>query len=58
MLLATALVLVFAGFVEGSFSQMSAKTVPYPLKIGVAVLLFGGLVFWLFGRRLDTTEGR
>ena len=52
MLLATALVLVFAGFVEGSFSQMSAKTVPYPLKIGVAVVLFGGLVFWLFGRRL------
>jgi uncharacterized membrane protein SpoIIM required for sporulation len=56
MLLATALVLVFAGFVEGSFSQMSAKTVPYPLKIGVAVVLFGGLVFWLFGRRLGAEE--
>jgi uncharacterized membrane protein SpoIIM required for sporulation len=51
MLLAAALVLIVAGFVEGSLSQMSAKTVPYGLKIAVAVLLFGGLVFWLFGRR-------
>jgi hypothetical protein len=44
--------------VEGSFSQMSAKTVPYGLKIGVAVLLFGGLVFWLFGRRLGPRQVR
>lgn len=56
MLLATAIVLVAAGLVEGSFSQMSAKTVPYPLKIGVAALLFGGLMFWLFGRRLGPDE--
>jgi uncharacterized membrane protein SpoIIM required for sporulation len=56
MLVATALVLIVAGFVEGSFSQMSAKTVPYALKIAVAVLLFGGLVFWLFGQRLGPRE--
>ena len=58
MLITTALVLVAAGFVEGSFSQMSAKTVPYSLKIAVAVLLFGGLMFWLFGRRLGPREER
>ncbi len=56
MLVATALVLIVAGFVEGSLSQMSAKTVPYSLKITVAVLLFGGLIFWLFGRRLGSEE--
>ena len=57
MLLATVLMLVVAGFVEGSFSQMSAKTVPYSLKITVAGLLFGGLLFWLFGRRLGPDGG-
>ncbi len=53
MLLLTALVLVAAGLVEGSFSQMTARTIPYPAKIAVAVLLFGGLAFWLFGRRQE-----
>jgi uncharacterized membrane protein SpoIIM required for sporulation len=52
MLLATAIVLVAAGLVEGSFSQMSARTIPYPAKIAVASLLFGGLFAWLFGHRL------
>ena len=42
MMLATALVLVLAGLIEGSFSQFSARTFPYPLKIAVAALLFGG----------------
>ncbi len=37
--------------IEGSFSQLSAKTVPYPLKIGVAVVLFVALALFLFGRR-------
>ncbi|HET7437804.1 MAG TPA: stage II sporulation protein M [Thermoanaerobaculia bacterium] len=48
----TAIFLVFAGLIEGSFSQFSAKTVPYELKIGVAVLLFLGLMAYLFLRRV------
>jgi uncharacterized membrane protein SpoIIM required for sporulation len=51
MLLTTALVLVAAGLVEGSFSQMSAKTIPYGLKVAIAGLLFSMLVSWLFLRR-------
>jgi uncharacterized membrane protein SpoIIM required for sporulation len=57
MLLLTAIVLVAAGLVEGSFSQMSARSIPYPLKIAVAVLLFGGLMGWLFGRRTGEEAG-
>ena len=56
ILLVAVLVLVVAGLVEGSFSQMSAKTVPYPLKIVVATLLFSGLLGWLFVRRLPEDE--
>lgn len=52
MMAAAALVLVMAGLIEGSFSQFSAKTFPYPLKIGVAVVLFGSLLGYLFFRRL------
>lgn len=48
-----ALVLVLAGLIEGGFSQFSAKTVPYSLKIGIAALLFFGLNIWLFLRRTD-----
>jgi uncharacterized membrane protein SpoIIM required for sporulation len=48
MLVLTAIVLVAAGLVEGSFSRMSARTIPYAAKIAVAVLLFAGLVGWLF----------
>lgn len=51
MLLGSAAVLVVAGMIEGSFSQFSAKTVPYPLKIALAALLFSGLVVYLFGLR-------
>jgi hypothetical protein len=45
-------VLVLAGLVEGSFSQFSARTFPYPLKIAVAALLLAALMSWLFLRRL------
>jgi uncharacterized membrane protein SpoIIM required for sporulation len=45
--------LVFAGMIEGSFSQFSSKTVPYAVKIAVALLLLsavlpylGGLIRW------------
>jgi uncharacterized membrane protein SpoIIM required for sporulation len=48
MLLTSAVVLVVAGFIEGSFSQFSAKTVAYPIKITVAIALFAALCFWLF----------
>lgn len=51
MLIATALILIVAGIVEGSFSQFSAKTVPYPVKIGVAAVLALGLAAYLFARR-------
>jgi hypothetical protein len=52
MMLATALVLVLAGLIEGSFSQFTARTFPYPIKIAVAALLLAALLAWLFVRRL------
>jgi hypothetical protein len=48
-----ALTLICAGIIEGSFSQFSAKTIPYALKIAVAVLLFIGLTTYLFLRRTE-----
>ena len=51
MIIGAVLVLVMAGLIEGSFSQFSAKTVPYALKISVASLLFVGLLSYLFLRR-------
>ncbi len=51
MLLTTCLVLIVAGLIEGSFSQFSAKTIPYPLKIAAAAVLFIGLFAYLFVRR-------
>jgi uncharacterized membrane protein SpoIIM required for sporulation len=51
MLLGTAAILVFAGMIEGSFSQFTRKTFPYELKIGVAAILFVGLISYLFVRR-------
>jgi uncharacterized membrane protein SpoIIM required for sporulation len=43
-----ALVLVAAGMIEGSFSQLSAKAVPYAIKIAAAAFLFCCLISWLF----------
>ena len=51
MMLGVMLFLVAAGLVEGSFSQFSAKAVPYPLKIAVAAVLFVSLLGYLFYRR-------
>ena len=56
MMIATALTLVLAGLVEGSFSQFSSKTFPYPMKIAVAVLLFTALMVYLFARRIDDAD--
>ena len=57
MLLFTAVVLVAAGLVEGSFSQMTARTIPYAAKIAVAALLFAGLVVFLFAPRGGEERG-
>jgi uncharacterized membrane protein SpoIIM required for sporulation len=51
MIIGACLVLVLAGLIEGSFSQYSAKTIPYVLKIAVALTLFAGLMTYLFLRR-------
>jgi uncharacterized membrane protein SpoIIM required for sporulation len=48
MLCASAMILVIAGLIEGSFSQFSARTVSYEVKIGIAVCLFVSLMAWLF----------
>ncbi len=56
MMIGAALTLVLAGLIEGSFSQFSAKTIPYPLKISVAELLFTGLISYLFLRRIGGEE--
>ncbi|HEY3586515.1 MAG TPA: stage II sporulation protein M, partial [Myxococcaceae bacterium] len=47
-LLSTSVVLlVLAGIIEGSFSQFTARLVPYPWKIATAGVLAIGLVGWL-----------
>lgn len=48
MMVGVMMFLVIAGLIEGSFSQFSAKTVPYPLKITVALALHLGLLAYLF----------
>lgn len=57
MLVGTAAFLVVAGLIEGSFSQFTAKTFPYGLKIGVAVVLFALLVLYLFAPRPGRNGG-
>jgi uncharacterized membrane protein SpoIIM required for sporulation len=51
MMVAVAVLLVMAGAIEGSFSQFTAASFPYPIKIGVASALFVSLVVFLFVRR-------
>jgi len=48
MLLGCCAILVVAGMIEGSFSQFSAKSVPYELKILLAAVLFVSLLGYLF----------
>jgi len=52
IMIGTCLTLVFAGLIEGGFSQYSAKSIPYAFKISVAAILFLGLMSYLFVRRL------
>ncbi|MEA2238073.1 MAG: hypothetical protein QOC81_2797 [Thermoanaerobaculia bacterium] len=54
IIIGTALTLVLAGLIEGSFSQFSSRTFPYEAKITVAALLFLSLMTYLFLRRVDT----
>lgn len=56
MVIGAVMVLVLAGLIEGSFSQFSSKTVPYEIKIAIAVVLFLGLVTYLFLRRFATED--
>jgi uncharacterized membrane protein SpoIIM required for sporulation len=53
IIIGTALTLVLAGLIEGSFSQFSSHTFPYELKITVAALLFISLMTYLFLRRMS-----
>ncbi|MFP4055243.1 MAG: stage II sporulation protein M [Candidatus Brocadiia bacterium] len=48
LLVGTATFLVLAGVIEGSFSQVNEPTVPYALKIAVALALFAALLCYLF----------
>lgn len=48
ILLAACAILVVAGLIEGSFSQFTAKTISYELKIAIACMLFLFLVIYLF----------
>ncbi|MEM9752305.1 MAG: stage II sporulation protein M [Planctomycetota bacterium] len=48
VVVATASWLVVAGWIEGGFSQINEPTLPYPLKIAVAAVLFVGLMAYLF----------
>jgi len=58
MLLTSALLLVFAGLIEGSFSQFSSRAVPYGVKIGFAAVLFAAMLGWLFGLLPGARRGR
>jgi uncharacterized membrane protein SpoIIM required for sporulation len=52
IIIGTALTLVLAGLIEGSFSQFSSRAFPYEVKIAVAALLFVSLMTYLFLRRV------
>lgn len=53
LVVATSTWLVVAGVIEGGFSQINEPTIPYPLKIVVAGLLFSMLLVYLFVMPVD-----
>lgn len=62
LLVGTASLLVVAGVIEGGFSQVNEPTLPYTLKIAVAVALFVALLLYVFkmparGRVQDESHG-
>jgi uncharacterized membrane protein SpoIIM required for sporulation len=56
MMTGAALTLVLAGLIEGSFSQLSSRSVPYVLKVSIAAVLFAGLMTYLFLRRINAED--
>ncbi len=48
LLIGASSLLVIAGVIEGGFSQINEPTLPYPIKIGVAVGLLSALLAYLF----------
>ncbi len=48
LIVGTACLLVVAGTIEGGFSQVNEPTIPYALKIAVAITLFATLLAYLF----------
>ncbi|MBN1418938.1 MAG: stage II sporulation protein M [Planctomycetes bacterium] len=63
MMLGAASMLVLAGLLEGTISQFPGRVVPYAVKIGIACVLAGGLLWYLYGMRIaeeagGATEGR
>ena len=56
MLCGVIVVLVVAGLVEGSFSQFTARSFPYGLKIAVSVVELSLLVAYLFLRPLPAGD--
>lgn len=56
IMIMAALTLVLAGLIEGSFSQFSAKTAPYALKISIAIVLFVTLLIFLYLKRDSKAE--
>lgn len=53
LIVATSTFLVLAGLIEGWFSQINEPTLPYPLKMAVAAMLFTGLLAYLFWMPID-----
>ena len=53
LLIGASSLLVVAGCIEGGFSQINAPTLPYPLKIAVACVLFCLLMVYLFWIPID-----
>lgn len=58
IVVATASWLVIAGIIEGGFSQINEPTIPYPLKIAVAGLLFLMLLAYLFAMPVKNDQPR
>lgn len=48
IMVGTSTLLVLAGLIEGGFSQINEPTLPYKIKIMVAITLFIGLLAYLF----------
>lgn len=57
MMLGAASMFVVAGLLEGTISQLSGRIVPYGVKIAIAAVVFGGLVYYLCGMPIAEVPG-